>query len=242
MPPSTRHGTTGAPSLRTMLLTISLVFALQGAVIPPGPSQAAAAGQLSQAEARYRAAITATPGIAAYHESLALVLEREGRMEEAIASHREAVRLDSAESRNRAGLGAALLRVGRDVEAIGELQAASRLDRTSVEVRKQLAAALLKQSRNAEALVVLREAQRLDSTDRDVGRAIALVNHEPMPAERAVATPSRMGDTIRGVLEVGFGVVLVAAALVLLVPLGAGLLLAVGQAPRQWRETRRAAA
>ena len=225
-----------------MLVTLSLFLALQGAVIPPGPSQAAAAGQLSQAEARYRTAIAATPGIAAYHESLALVLEREGRMEEAIASHREAVRLDSAESRNRAGLGAALLRVGRDVEAVSELQAASRLDRSSVEERKQLAAALLKQSRNVEALAVLREAQRLDSTDRDVGRAIALVNHEPMPAEAPVATPSRVGAMIRTVIEVVFGVVVVAAGLVLLAPLGAALLLAVVQVPRQWRATRRAAA
>jgi tetratricopeptide (TPR) repeat protein len=181
--------------------------------------------------------------MAAYHESLALVLEREGRMEEAVASHREAVRLDSMSARNRAGLGQALLGVGRDVEAISELQAASRLDRTSVEVRKLLAAALLKQSRNDEALAVLREARQLDSTDRDVDRAIALVGHtEPRIQPVTASGGSEVGSVVRRVLETLFGLVLGFCGLVLLGPLVASLLLALVQLPRQWSASRRATA
>jgi Flp pilus assembly protein TadD len=225
----------------TMTFAFALVFALQAAALQPGPTQAAAAGQLSQAEARYRAAIETTPGMAAYHESLALVLEREGRMEEAVASHREAVRLDSMSARNRAGLGQALLRVGRDVDAISELQAASRLDRRSVEIRKQLAAALLKQSRNDQALAVLREARQLDSTDRDVDRAIALIGRGETRTEPAPpSTGSHLGPVVRRVLETIFALVLGICALALLGPLVAGLLLAFVQLPRQW--PRRAAA
>jgi tetratricopeptide (TPR) repeat protein len=226
-----------------MPFALALVFAVQAAALQPGPTQAAAAGQLSQAEARYRAAIETTPGMAAYHESLALVLEREGRMEEAVASHREAVRLDSMSARNRAGLGQALLHVGRDVEAISELQAASRLDRGSVEVRKLLAAALLKQSRNDDALAVLREARQLDSTDRDVDRAIALVGHtEPRIQPATAATESVVGPAVRRLLETLFGLVLGLCGLVLLGPLVASLLLALVQLPRQWSASRRAAA
>jgi tetratricopeptide (TPR) repeat protein len=224
-----------------MPLALTLVFALQAAALPPGPTQAAAAGQLSQAEARYRTAIETTPGMAAYHESLALVLEREGRMEEAVASHREAVRLDSTSARNRAGLGSALLRVGRDVEAIAELQAARRLDRSSVETRKQLAAALLAQSRNDEALAVLREARQLDSTDQDVGRAIALVGRgESRAAPVAASTGSLLGPTMRRLLETISGLVLGLCGLVLLGPIVASLLLGLVQLPRE--RFRRAAA
>jgi tetratricopeptide (TPR) repeat protein len=223
-----------------MPLALVLVFAIQAAALQPGPTQAAAAGQLSQAEARYRAAIETTPGMAAYHESLALVLERQGRMEEAVASHREAVRLDSTSARNRAGLGEALLHVGRNVEAIAELQAASRLDRASVEVRKQLAAALLKQSRNQEALAVLREARQLDSADRDVNRAIALIGPGETRARPAtISTESRLAPVVHRVLETLFGLVLGICGLVLLGPLVASLLLALVQLPRQW--SRRAA-
>jgi Flp pilus assembly protein TadD len=222
-----------------MPFALILVVALQAAALQPGPTQTAAAGQLSQAEARYRAAIETTPGMAAYHESLALVLEREGRMEEAVTSHREAVRLDSMSARNRAGLGRALLRVGRDVEAISELQAARRLDRGSVEVRKHLAAALLRQSRNQDALSVLREARQLDSTDRDVDRAIALVGQGERRPEPA-AVESRVGPVVRRVLVTLFGLVLGICGLVLLGPLVASLLLALVQLPRQW--SRRATA
>jgi tetratricopeptide (TPR) repeat protein len=219
-----------------MTFALAVLLALQAAALQPGPSQAAAAGQLSQAEARYRAAIETTPGMAAYHESLALVLEREGRFEEAVASHREAVRLDSMSARNRAGLGQALLRVGRDVEAISELQAASRLDRGSVALRKQLAAALLQQSRNDDALIVLREAQRLDSTDRDVDRAIALIGHgesRPQPRTASTGSGSHLAPVARGVVETLFGLVLGICGLVLLGPLVASLLLALVQLPRQ---------
>jgi len=202
-----------------------------------GPTQAAAAGQLAEAEARYRTALAATPGIAAYHESLALVLERGGRLEEALTEHRAAVRLDSLAFRNRAGLGQLLVRVGRHAEAIPQLQAASEIDRSSVDVRKSLATALLRQGRRDDALVALREARLLDSRDSDVERSIkqaeATAPGMGRPNGVAVTTAGHGGRLIRRILEWTFGIVLGAASIALLVPLAGGILAALLQGVRR---------
>ncbi|MDB4879599.1 MAG: yrrB 2 [Gemmatimonadetes bacterium] len=216
-----------------------LLFALQrpaappaaGASSPSGPTLAAATGQLAEAEARYRTAIAATPGIAAYHESLALVLERGGRLDEALAEHQAAVRLDSLAFRNRAGLGHLLVRLGRHAEAVPHLQAASTMDRTSVDVRKSLATALLQLQRRDEALVALREAQRLDSSDSDVERSIkqaeATAPGMGRPNDATATSASHGGRLIRSILEWTFAVVLGAASLALVVPLLGGGIVAL---------------
>ena len=97
----------------------------QNAPVPP-------AEELVGAEARYRSAIALNPSIAAYHESLALVLERKGALDEALAEHERAVALDSLSPRNRVGLGALLLRLNRPVEARVHLNAAAAIDPASV--------------------------------------------------------------------------------------------------------------
>jgi tetratricopeptide (TPR) repeat protein len=219
-----------------MILALALVLAIQDPQPLAGPTRIAAAEQLAQAEARYRAAIALTPGIAAYHESLAMVLEREGRYEDALGEHRQAVRLDSLASRNRAGLGVLLLRMGRSAEAVPELQAARAMDRSAIEVRKQLATALMQQSRSADALAVLREARQLDSTDRDVERAMAQAEggkDTPSSASTSRVDTQQLMGGLRHAVQLLFAVVLGASALALVAPLLGGLMLALVHLPRE---------
>lgn len=221
-----------------MHTALALLLALQTSLPAQGPTQAAADAQLAQAEARYRAAIATTPGMSAYHESLALVLERQGRLEDALLSHREAVRLDSLSSRNRAGLGTLLLKLGRRAEAIIELEAAAAIDKGAVDVRRQLAVALLEQSRGEEALVVLREARQLDSTDRTVDSLLTELQANAVTDGyhdySSFADDHLTTRSVRHVLEIVFAVLLGICGLALVPPLVGGLLLALVQLPRQW--------
>jgi tetratricopeptide (TPR) repeat protein len=203
--------------------------------VAEGPTQVAAAEELARAEARYRTALATTPNIAAYHESLALILEREGRLEEALTSHEQAVRLDSVSFRSRAGLGTLLLRLGRSAAAIPHLRAAAAIDSTSVAVRKALAAALLDQGRRGEALVALREARQLDSADSDIERSLKQAEATAPGTDRINDITSTedhpVGRAIRRTLEWIFAVVLGASSLALLVPLVSGPVLALLRRP-----------
>jgi tetratricopeptide (TPR) repeat protein len=219
-------------------LACALVLAL-GAPSPiQGPTQAAADAQLAGAEARYRAAIATTPNMSAYHESLALVLERQHRLDDALRSHREAVRLDSSSARNRAGLGLLLLKLGRTTEAIPELRAAAAIDRNSVDIRRQLAVALLREGRSEAALVVLREARRLDSTDRVIDSLITETRSASATAGyhdySSFADEQGRSRQVLHALEIVFAVLLGICGLALVPPLVGGLLLALVQLPRQW--------
>jgi tetratricopeptide (TPR) repeat protein len=222
-----------------MHLALTLLLALQTSVPVQGPTQAAADAQLTQAEARYRAAIAATPSMSAYHESLALVLERQGRVEDALLSHREAVRLDSLSGRNRAGLGLLLMKLGRGAEALPHLQAAATIDSSSLEVRRALAVALLEQNRGDEALATLREARQLDSTDRSVD-SLLTATQAAMAAEEGYHDYSGFADEqgashrVRRTMEIVFAVLLGICGLALVPPLVGGLILALVQLPRQW--------
>jgi tetratricopeptide (TPR) repeat protein len=231
-------GTSGARVRYTMPLTLSLLLALQTSLPVQGPTQAAADAQLVQAEARYRAAIAATPSMSAYHESLALVLERQGRLEDALLEHLQAVRLDSLAGRNRAGLGLVLMKLGRQAEAIPHLRAAAAIDQGSVEVRRELAVALLAQHRGDEALATLRQAQQLDSTDRTVDSLLTATQVE-VDARQGYHDYSGFADEqgpshrVRDVLQIIFAVLLGICGLALVPPLLGGLVLALVQLPRQ---------
>lgn len=217
---------------------LAVAFVLQAPTL--GPTISSAADQLAQAEARYRAAIALTPSIGAYHESLALILEREGKIREALDEHRTAVRLDSLSARNRAGLGTILLQLGEADSAIVHLQAAAAIDRGSVEVRKALATALLRQSHGEEALTALREARQLDTTDMEVARLLAQAERAPETTGyhdySTFADERPSSALLQRILEAAFGAVLTISALVLAAPLAAGVVLLVVQLPRHWRD------
>lgn len=232
--PLPQPGAARVPRLRAQGLPPATV-APGGPAAAAGPTQDAASEQLAQAEARYRSALATTPGIAAYHESLALVLEREGRLQEALASHEQAVRLDSASYRARAGLGTLLLKLGRAAEAVPHLRAAAAIDRTSVEVRKSLGTALLQLGQRDAALVTLREAARLDSSDSDIRRSLKQAEATAPGKDRlndgTAVADHPVGRAIRHGLEWVFGVVLISASLLLLVPMLSGAVLALVRRP-----------
>ncbi|HEY0971076.1 MAG TPA: tetratricopeptide repeat protein [Gemmatimonadales bacterium] len=189
-----------------MPYALMLALLLQGP-LPAGPTQDAAREQLTQAEARYRAAIAITPGIGAYHESLALVLERQGRWEEALAAHREAVRLDPQAPRSHEGLAAVLQRMGRTDEAIRELQEAVRLDPNSPELQAKLDS------------LTARETEVAGDGYHDYS---------------GFADDHQASWTVRRAMELTFATVLGVSAFVLLAPLAGALLLGLVQLPRQW--------
>jgi tetratricopeptide (TPR) repeat protein len=200
------------------------------------PTQAAAVERLAQAEARYRTALMVTPGIAAYHESLALVLEREGRLEDALESHARAVQLDSLAFRNRAGYGMLLSRLGRSADAIPQLSAASRIDGGSVEVRTALARALAAQGRQGDT------GGQPDVPDSGIERGLSQANATAPGKDRPNAVAATedhpIGRAIRDVVQWITGSIMVGAGIALLLPILTGALLALSRLSRGRARTR----
>jgi tetratricopeptide (TPR) repeat protein len=206
---------------------------LVGVQQAPVAQDRAATAQLAQAEARYRSAIAINPRVAAYHQSLARVLERQGRHREALESHRVSVALDSLSARNRAGYGTLLLRVGKASDAAAQLAVASKLDPTSVEIRKEHAAALVQMQRPEEAAAALKEALALAPQDSAISRALTTVAPSA-PGETGYHDYSEFEGDYRGgwlfrrVLQWIFAVILSVAALALVAPIvGTAFLLGV---------------
>jgi tetratricopeptide (TPR) repeat protein len=239
--PGSGRGTPGALDTVMFRLAVALAVALQAPVQstpPASPSPAQAPERLDAAEARYRAAIALNPNIAAYHESLALVLERNGQIPAALAEHRLAVRLDSVSARNRAGLGSLLLRQGSVDEAIVHLSAASAADPSSVPVRMELARALVSAKRTSEAQIALEQARALAPNDSSIARAIAGIGPVTAPGEgyhdySGFADDGRAGRWFRVAMERGFAVVLGLAALALIAPIIGSILVVALEMPRR---------
>jgi Flp pilus assembly protein TadD len=124
-------------------------------------------GQLQEAEGNYRTALTLAPAHspgyeAIIHNSLGMVLERQGRADEARQQFAEAVRLSPGFAEARTNLGNALAGSGAFADAIPQYQAAIQLKPDYTEPRVGLGAALLRTERPAEAIPHYREALRLD--------------------------------------------------------------------------------
>lgn len=241
-------GTRGALDTGMFCLVAALAVALQAPMQSPqtAPQPAAVSPEvLGDAEARYRSAIALNPNISAYHESLALVLERNGRMAEALAEHRTAVKLDSISARNRAGLGSLLLRQGQAGEAVTHLTAAAAADPSSVAVRMELAHALASLSRKAEAITVLESALAIAPNDSSVVQAIAQLGPVAAPGTgyhdySGFADDARAGRWFRVAIERVFAVVLGIAALALVAPIAGAILVLAFEMPRQWLARRSA--
>ena len=205
----------------------------------PIPAQEALAG----AEARYRSAIALNPSIAAYHESLALVLERKGNTAEALAEHQRAVALDSLSSRNRLGLGSLLLQLGRPKDAAIHLRAAAAADPQAIPVRIKLAKALAADTRLSEAGAVLDSARAIAPNDSSIALAQTELGSAVGATEgyhdlSAFADDERSGRWVRVLIERFFATVLGIAALVLLAPMAGALLALIVEVPRQWLARR----
>lgn len=226
-------------------MSLALVAVLQAVATVPQNAPVPAIEKLTQAEARYRSAIAMNPSIAAFHESLALVLERQGATAEALAEHQKAVALDSISPRNQVGLGLLLRKLDRPGEAVPHLRAALAADPSQVPVWLELSQALKASGQQAEAAAVLDSARVIAPQDSAVTAAL----HELGAAAPAAAGyhdlsgftdddhPNRW---VRNAIENVFAVVLGIASLVLLAPI-AGAVLALGlEMPRQWLARRHA--
>src|SRR3954465_11341083 len=149
-------------------MSLALVAALQAVATVPQNAPVPATENLTAAEARYRSAIAINPSIAAFHESLALVLEREGATAEALAEHEKAVSLDSISPRNQVGLGSLLRKLNRPGEAVPHLRTAIAADPSQISVWLELSQALTADGQSAEAAAVLDSARVIAPNDSAV--------------------------------------------------------------------------
>jgi tetratricopeptide (TPR) repeat protein len=229
-----------------MSLTLALAAMLQvQAPTVPQNAPVPAAEQLGDAESRYRSAIALNPSIPAYHESLALVLERKGALQEALAEHRRAVALDSMSPRNRAGLGSLLLQMGQAKEAAVHLRAATAADSLALPVWMQLARALEADGQHDAAVSALENARTIAPDDSSVALALAQLGGATDPTAgyhdlSGFADDEITHHWIRNAIEKFFAVTLGLAAVVLLGPIAGAVLALIFEMPRQWLARRAA--
>jgi protein O-mannosyl-transferase len=124
-------------------------------------------GQLQEAEANYRHALTLAPAHspgyeAIIHNSLGMVLDREGKDEEAGRQFAEAVQLSPGFAEGQINLANTLAASGAAADAVPHFQAAIVLKPELTEPRVGLGAALLREKRPADAEVQYRDALHLD--------------------------------------------------------------------------------
>jgi protein O-mannosyl-transferase len=124
-------------------------------------------GQLADAESNYRKALELAPSHspgyeAVIHNSLAMVLEREGKSSEAREHFAAAARLSPGFAEARTNLANALASDGAFDEAIVHYRAAIDLKPGYTEPRVGLGAAFLRLHRATDAIPQYREALRLD--------------------------------------------------------------------------------
>ncbi len=124
-------------------------------------------GELTQSEANYRTALTLAPAHspgyeAIIHNSLGMVLDREGKSDEARQHFADAVRLSPGFAEGRINLANALAASGAFADAIAQFEAAIVLKPDLTEPQVGLGAALLRENKPAEAIPHYREALRLD--------------------------------------------------------------------------------
>ena len=209
--------------LQISSLSLTLLLAVSSVLHAQVPTREAAQQELAAAEARYRSALALAPEMAAYHFSLALVLERQGRTPEALASYQRAAQLDSLSARHRAGYGMALLREGKALEAEEQLRAAVVLDRNSVEYHEALATVYDSLGQWVDAAASLRTASQLAPGD---AKLIARLKDAEIkagtPTEVHYGDQSDFEDDIGGsripVFEILFGTIFSVAALALFAP------------------------
>jgi tetratricopeptide (TPR) repeat protein len=124
-------------------------------------------GRLPESEANYRHALTLAPAHspgyeAIIHNSLGMVLDREGKDDEARQHFVEAVRLSPGFAEGQINLANSLASSGATTDAIPHFQAAIALKPDYIEPRVGLGAVLLREGKPAAAIPEYREALRLD--------------------------------------------------------------------------------
>jgi protein O-mannosyl-transferase len=143
-------------------------------------------GRLEEAKASYERALTHAPArspgyLAVIHNSLGMVLTREGKTSEALEHFAAAAQLNPGFAEAQSNLGNALAAAGRLPEAIAHYQEAVRLKPDYTEPRVGLGSAFLSQGNTADAIPQYREALRLDpnlaQAHNGLGGALAMTGH-----------------------------------------------------------------
>jgi Tfp pilus assembly protein PilF len=144
-------------------------------------------GQLEEAKANYEAALRLAPGHspgyeAIIHNSLGLVLVRQGRPDEALPHFAQAVRLSPAFAEAHSNYANGLAADGRFADAVVHYRAALASKPDFTEALVGLGGALLREGRAQEAAVQYREALRLDprlaQAHNGLGGALSLEHHD----------------------------------------------------------------
>jgi tetratricopeptide (TPR) repeat protein len=144
-------------------------------------------GQLDEAKANYTRALAlspaGSPGYAAViHNSLGMVLTREGKTGEAAEQFAAAVRFNPGFAEAQSNLGNALAAGNRFGEAIEHYGAAVRSRPDFTEAQVGLGSALVRQGHAADAIPHYREALRIDpnlaQAHNGLGAAFALEGHD----------------------------------------------------------------
>ncbi|MEO7271886.1 MAG: tetratricopeptide repeat protein [Vicinamibacterales bacterium] len=140
-------------------------------------------GQFDESIANYRQALSLAPaGSPAYqaviHNSLGLVLTRQGRDDQAAVAYTEAARLNPSFAEAQSNLANTLAATGRFKEAVEHYQAAVRLKSDFTEALVGLGSALLQDQRPVEAQAAYRDALRADprlaEAHNGLGAALAM--------------------------------------------------------------------
>jgi len=122
----------------------------------------AAEGDLTGAEAQYRAALALAPDLADVHNNLANVLAKKGLLSEAVANYQAALQFRLRDPGIHEDLGTALLRLGRLEEARGHFEEALRLDPESSVGHFDMGNLLDREGQLQAAASQYRETLRLD--------------------------------------------------------------------------------
>ena len=144
-------------------------------------------GRLEEARASYQKALEHAPArapgyLAVIHNSLGMVLTREGKTAEALDRFAAAARLNPGFAEAHGNLANALAAEGRLADAIEHYREAVRLKPEYTEPRVGLGSALLRQGDAAAAISAYREALRLDpdlaQAHNGLGAALAMEGHD----------------------------------------------------------------
>jgi tetratricopeptide (TPR) repeat protein len=150
-------------------------------------------GQLEEAQASYLKALAFTPaGSPAYaaviHNSLGLVLTRQGKPEEALVHFAEAVRLNPDFAEARSNLGNAFAAQRRFTDAIEHYQAAIRVKPDFTEALVGLGGALVSADRAGDAIGYYEDALRIDpalaEAHNGLGAALAKSGQDDRAADQ----------------------------------------------------------
>ena len=173
------------PALVSFGLSAFLVFSgcAAGGTLPEAAvehntagAESLAAGELDDAEARFRLALEYHPGFAESRANLGLVAFQRGQLDDAEGHLRSAIRLDANFDEAWSNLGLVLAAMGQILDAKRAFETALAIDPGLVEARRNLADLDMREANYTEARAhLMRLVQIVDASTADGARASAML-------------------------------------------------------------------